>query len=355
MAGGIGSRFWPVSRNSKPKQFLDILGTGRTFLQMTFDRFSRIVPEENILVVTSEAYKELVMGQLPSVKEENVLLEPYRRNTAPCIAYAMYKLAEKCPDATVVVAPSDHMIANEDIFEDTICGAFDYAAANDSLLTLGISPTRPETGYGYIQCNMGKFKIINGHTAYSVKTFTEKPDKELAKVLVESGEFLWNSGIFVWNLKAVIKEFELHLPDMAKLFGGISGHYNTPDEKKYIDDVYSACQSISIDYGIMEKTGNAWVFKASFGWSDLGTWDSLYSYSQKDDNGNMISGQVVGYGVKDSAIVSVKGNKLVVVKGLENFMVVDTDDVLMICPRNAKDFKNLITDLSMTPEAGKYQ
>ncbi len=355
MAGGIGSRFWPISRNARPKQFLDILGTGKTFLQSTFERFCRIVPVENIMVVTSESYRNLVAEQLPLVPESNVLLEPYRRNTAPCIAYATYKIESINPDAVVVVAPSDHLILNEDIFIETIESAFEYAADNEVLLTLGIKPTRPETGYGYIQCNMSRFHNVNGNTAYSVKTFTEKPDLELARVLVESGEFLWNSGIFVWNVKTIMSELEAKLPDVASLFEKGRSHYYRESEHSFIADIYETCQSISIDYGVMEKTDKAWAFKASFGWSDLGTWDSLYIQSEKDGNGNMLKGENLMLSDVDGSIVlSEEKNKLVTVSGLHDFMVVNTEDVLMICPRDSKSFKAVITDLAISDKT-KFQ
>lgn len=355
MAGGIGSRFWPVSRNSRPKQFLDILGTGSSFLQDTFRRFQKIIPADNILIVTSEQYGDLVKEQLPQMRDENILLEPHRRNTAPCIAYATYKLLKKNPEATVVVAPSDHLIINEDLFLSTIESALEHAAQSDDLFTLGIKPTRPETGYGYIQINRAECKEVNGHVAYGVKTFTEKPNAELAKILVDSGEFLWNSGIFVWNLKAISGELERYLPEIANSFKDGMPFYYTDSEQNYIKGIYEACNGISIDYGVMEKTGKSWVFEASFGWSDLGTWHSLYCQSDKDSNANMIkAGEAMLDGVSDSLIVSENREKLVVVKGLKDYMVVDTADVLMICPRNEVDFKNIITDLAVN-ELNRYQ
>jgi len=355
MAGGIGSRFWPVSRNAKPKQFLDILGTGSSFLQETFRRFQKIVPADNILIVTSEQYKDLVKEQLPMMKDENILLEPHRRNTAPCIAYATYKLYKKDSEAVVVVAPSDHLILNEELFLNTISNALDYAASHNELFTLGIKPTRPETGYGYIQTNSNERMEINGNVAYGVKTFTEKPNAELAKVLVESGEFLWNSGIFIWNLETIKGELEKYLPEIANSFKDGAEVYYTPAEEAFIKGVYEACNGISIDYGVMEKTDKSWVFEASFGWSDLGTWHSLYCQSEKDAQGNMVkASEVMMDGVRESIVVSQKQGKLVVIKGLDNYMVVDTDDVLMICPRDEVAFKNVITDLTVN-EMNKYQ
>lgn len=355
MAGGIGSRFWPISRNAMPKQFLDILGTGSSFLQETFRRFEKIIPAENILIVTSEQYEGVVKEQLPQMKDENILLEPHRRNTAPCIAYATYKLYKKNPKATVVVAPSDHLILREDLFLETISNAMSFAAEHDDLFTLGIKPTRPETGYGYIQTNSAKERNINGYVSYSVKTFTEKPNKELAKVLVESGEFLWNSGIFVWNLEAIKEELEKYLPDIANPFKDGMPYYYTAEEKGYIKGIYETCNGISIDYGVMEKTGKSWVFEASFGWSDLGTWESLYVQSEKDEKNNMISvGESMIGDVTNSIVVSQEKDKLIVVKGLDNFMVVNTNDVLMICPKDEASFKNIITDLTVN-ELTKFQ
>ncbi len=348
MAGGIGSRFWPVSRNAKPKQFLDIMGSGKSFLRETFDRFAKIIPAENILIVTSAQYKEMVMQQLPDVLEEHVLLEPFRRNTAPCIAYATYKLLQKNPDASVVVAPSDHLILNEEIFLSTISNALSYADGHSDLMTLGITPSRPETAYGYIQASKGSHIDINGHVAYPVKTFTEKPNQELAKVFVESGEFLWNSGIFIWNLRSIKEELAKFQPDIATLFEKGESFFYTDKEDAFITSVYEACPSISIDYGVMEKTDRAIVYPVSFGWSDLGTWESLYAQVVREKEGNLVRAKQTIIGeVKNSIIVSEESDKLVVVKGLENFMIVNTDDVLMICPRDEVSFKNIIMELPL--------
>jgi len=355
MAGGIGSRFWPVSRNSKPKQFLDILGMGKTFLQQTFDRFKSVVPLENILVVTSEAYKDLVMEQIPEILPDNVLLEPYRRNTAPCIAYATYKLLSVNPAATVVVAPSDHLIFKEDLFRDDIANALKFASQNPVLITLGIQPTRPETAYGYIQVNKSTPVDLNGNIAYGVKTFTEKPDSDLAKVFVDSGEFLWNSGIFIWNLATISQELEIREPEISYLFKEDKKLYYTPKEQDFINKVYSQCKSISIDYAVMEKTDKAVVYPVSFGWSDLGTWESLFAHVPKDSNGNYINAQSSMIDkVSDSIVISGEKEKLVVLNGLENYMVINTDDVLMICPRETSAFKEIITDMTLK-DFTKYQ
>lgn len=349
MAGGVGSRFWPVSRNSKPKQFLDILGVGRTFLQMTFDRFSEIVPSENILVVTSEQYKGLVAEQLPQLKGDHILLEPFMRNTAPCIAYATYKIYAKNPEATVVIAPSDHLITGEENFRNTILRAMDNAAISNDLFTIGIKPTRPDTNYGYIQINRNNNKIIGEHSAYAVKTFTEKPSSDLAQVFLDSGEFFWNSGMFIWRLESIMMELKKCLPQVAELFEGGLDYYYTHKEQEYVNKVYADCPVISIDFGVMEKTKNAWVFLSNFGWSDVGTWNSIYERSpNKDAKGNIIKAQnfLVG-NVKGTIVKENNPKKLVVVKNLENFIVVDTEDVLLISPREDRFIKDTITELSI--------
>jgi Mannose-1-phosphate guanylyltransferase len=348
MAGGIGSRFWPASRNSKPKQFLDILGTGKTFIQQTYERFLKVVPKENILVVTSAQYEALVKEQLPDLLPENILLEPYRKNTAPCIAYAAYKLDVLNPNASMVVAPSDHLILNEDEFTGIIKSALEYTEQNDSLITLGIKPTRLETAYGYIQYNKKQSIDITGSTAYKIKTFTEKPNVEMAKVFIDSGEFLWNSGIFIWNLRTIKGELERYQSEIASLFAKGGDIYNTYKEVEFIENVYEACPNISIDYGIMEKTDKAIVYPASFGWSDLGTWESLYVQLNKDDQGrnNAVKAERVMLNeVTDSLIISDEPGKLIVASNLEGYMIVNTEDVLMICPRDEATFKNIITDL----------
>lgn len=354
MAGGLGSRFWPISRNEKPKQFLDMLGTGRTFIQQTFDRFAKVVPTDNILVVTSAQYKGLVEQQLPMLKKENLLLEPYRRNTAPCMAYATYKLLQVNPNASVVVTPSDHLITNDLVFAETVLNGLDYASKNDVLITLGVKPNRPETAYGYIQANKNSHLSINGNLAYNVKTFTEKPTADLAEVFVNSGEFLWNSGIFIWNLKSIIHELEAHQSEMSILFGEIAEHYYTPAEQSFVDKAYDECKSISIDYGIMEKTDKAVVYPVSFGWSDLGTWDALYSYKPKDQENNHINcPESLLRDVSNSIIISEENKKVIVAAGLDNFMVVNTEDLLLICPRDKSAYKTLLAEMTLNG-LGKY-
>ncbi|HWZ22621.1 MAG TPA: mannose-1-phosphate guanylyltransferase, partial [Cytophagaceae bacterium] len=327
MAGGIGSRFWPFSRTSFPKQFHDVLGTGKTMIQQTVERFETICPKENIFIVTNTAYKDLVKSQIPFLTDDQILCEPVGRNTAPCAAYACYKIYRKNTDATIIVAPSDHVILKEQEFERRINLALDITSKNDVLITLGIKPSRPDTGYGYIQ-------FIEGATeTKKVKIFTEKPPLELAEKFVESGEFLWNAGIFVWSANSVIKAFEKHLPDMAEIFAEGNHKYWSPDETAFIESAYSQCINISIDYGIMEKADNVYVLPSDFGWSDVGTWKSLYDVSQKSPEGNVVSGNTMLYNTKN-CIIKTPFDKLVVIEGLEDYIVAEFDGVLMICNKN---------------------
>ncbi len=356
MAGGVGSRFWPMSRGNMPKQFLDILGTGKSMLQMTIDRFSRIVPKENILVVTAEKYRDVIQGHVEGIPADNILYEPFKRNTAPCIAYATYKLLEKDPDATVIVAPSDHVIIGEDNFVETIGAVMDYASSHDRLFTIGIKPTFPNTNYGYIQYNKEVRAEDSAKEGFQVKTFTEKPDLELAKVFVESGEFLWNSGMFIWNLKTIKEELEHYLPEITELFAEQEKKvYYTDAETDFILHSYENSPSISIDYGVMEKTHKAWVFPADFGWSDIGTWESLYEYiGHKDTRGNAVNApQNIIDSAERSMVLETDKEKLVVVKGLKDYIVVDTDDVLMVCPRDDAALKEILVELT-AQDKGKY-
>ncbi len=348
MAGGVGSRFWPMSRSSNPKQFLDILGVGKTLIQQTFERFNEIIPVENIYIVSNREYFEIIKEQLPLLPEENILLEPNRRNTAPCIAYAAYRIKKKDPEALMVVAPSDHLILKEQKFLKVVDQAFQFVNENDSLLTLGILPRRPETGYGYIQVEQNNIVECAGAKINSVKTFTEKPDLKLAKVFMESGEFFWNSGIFFWSLKSILKAFKSYLPEINQAFSEGIALYETSKEEKYIEDTYAECKNISIDYGIMEKAENVYVLTAEFGWSDLGTWGSLYEQGQKDKNNNMINaGNTFLYDTKES-VVSAQGEKLIVLQGLENFIVVDSDDVLLVCKKDQEQrIKNFVNDIKL--------
>ena len=347
MAGGIGSRFWPLSRVVKPQQFLDILGVGRTFLQQTFDRFSTIIPKENFLIVTSVKYKNIVLEQLPELTEEQVLLEPLRRNTAPCLAYAAYKIKTKNPDANLIVAPSDHIILKEEEFIRQIKNGLQFAKENDVLLTLGIKPNRPETGYGYIQIKK-KAKFIELTNLYKVKTFTEKPDEQMAKVFVESGEFFWNSGIFIWSLQSLLKAFDAHLKNVSSIFEKGMKLYNTSNEVHFIKKTYSECPAISIDYGIMEKAKNVYVLTADFGWSDLGTWGSLYENKEKDSNGNVISGDNILTYNTQNCIVNISNKKVAVLQGLDGFIIAESNDTLMICKREDEhQIKQFVTDVKI--------
>ena len=347
MAGGIGSRFWPLSKTNMPKQFLDILATGRTFIQQTYDRFKKLCPDENFYIVTSVDYKELVLQQLPNLKESQVLLEPLRRNTAPCVAYASYKILTINPDANIIVAPSDHHIQEEKFFLEVIKKGLDFVKNNDALLTLGITPNRPETGYGYIQIEntnpTGKYEDL-----HKVKTFTEKPDIQLAKIFIESGEFFWNSGIFIWSLKSILNAFEIHLSSVSELFKKGQKLYGTADEIPFLNKTYSECQNISIDYGIMEKASNVYVLCSDFGWSDLGTWGSLYENSSKDNEGNVVSGKnVMLYGT-NNCIVNMPDEKLVVLQGLEGYIVVESEGTLLVCRKeDEQQIRQFVNDVRM--------
>jgi mannose-1-phosphate guanylyltransferase len=344
MAGGIGSRFWPKSQIKRPKQFLDILGVGRTLLQQTFDRFRRICKTENILVVTGEDYAEMVAEQLPELNRENILSEPYRRNTAPCIAYASYKIFAENTEANIVVSPADHFIGDERGFEETIIRGLQFAKFNpDTLLTVGIIPTRPETGYGYIQIDSqtGEDPLAVNEVT-KVKLFTEKPNLEMAKIFVESKEFFWNAGIFVWNVKSIINAFEAYQSDMADLFNSGNEFYNTPAEKEYIEKIYSECSNVSIDYGIMEHHSNIYVIPALFPWSDLGTWGSLYENLSKDENGNVVTGTKVLANNTEGCIIS-SDTKLIVVDGLKDYVIAQSDGMLLIAPKsNEANIRNLV-------------
>lgn len=350
LAGGAGSRIWPISRVSFPKQFLEVSGTGKTFLELTYERFCTIVPPENILIVTASRYQSLVKDILPEVPDRNILLEPYARNTAPATAYAAYTILKRDPDATVVVTPCDHIIFGESEFRSSILSAMDFVSANDDvILTLGVVPTRPDTNFGYIQAVGGRNAYEKGEPL-PVKTFTEKPDLELAKVFVDSGEFLWNSGLIVWKATAIEKEFREHTPQLATWFEGWDAAIGTENERAFLERAYGGCEKQAIDFGLMEKTSSAWVYPANFGWADIGVWDSLYDYVEKvDDNGNaVVAGDNIMSESHDNLVVTGNKGKLVAIRGLDNFLVVDTDDVLVICPRDGKNYNDLVTGLSRT-------
>jgi mannose-1-phosphate guanylyltransferase len=348
MAGGIGSRFWPLSRTKKPKQFLDILGTGRTLIQQTYDRFVQIIPKEHIYIVTNEEYGDIVSKQLPGLSKEQILLEPMRRNTAPCIAYANYKIREIEPEANIVVAPSDHLIIKEGDFLNVVQKGLDFVSSNDTLLTLGIQPNRPETGYGYIQITGDKNSITANESIRKVKTFTEKPDLKMASLFLESGDFFWNSGIFFWSLKSILHSFEVNLSEIDSLFKEGIGLYNTPAEFDFISSTYPKCKNISIDYGVMEKADNVHVLCADFGWSDLGTWGSLYDMSKKDKNSNSIQGKTIFTYDTKNCIINLPNDKLAVIQGLDNYIVVDSDNILLICKKDEEQkIKQFVNDVKL--------
>ncbi|MFH0760824.1 MAG: mannose-1-phosphate guanylyltransferase [Bacteroidota bacterium] len=343
MAGGIGSRFWPYSRTRYPKQFLDILGTGKTLIRQTVDRFRELCPLENIMIVSNEEYGNLILEQLPGILPDQILLEPLRKNTAPCIAYANQRIGRINPDANIIVAPSDHLISNDQEFQRIINQGLGFVRNRDVLLTLGIMPSRPETGYGYIQVNgLEDFEGID--CLKRVKTFTEKPNLELAKIFVESGDFYWNSGMFIWSLKAIEQAFSRHLTDMQSLFRDGAMVYGTPEESAFIKQVYGACDKISIDYGIMEKADNVYVQCADFGWSDLGTWGSLYEHLHQDESSNAVGqSRVMAFDAARN-VVSMPDGKLAVIQGLENYIIVDTDDVLLICRKEDEQQIRMMVD-----------
>jgi mannose-1-phosphate guanylyltransferase len=331
MAGGIGSRFWPLSKSQRPKQFIDILGVGRTLLQQTFDRFIRLVPADQIFIVSNLEYKDIIVEQLPDIPEENILLEPLRRNTAPCIDYANFRIRQKNPDANIVVSPSDHLIVREEDFLREVKQGLQFVSENDALLTMGIVPSRPETGYGYIQSIQKKVKGYESAGLRKVKTFTEKPDIELAKIFLNSGDFYWNAGIFFWSMKSIMSTFETYLPEVHALFKEGEAVYGTEEEQKFIEKTYSSCRNISIDYGIMEKADNVYVLVSDFGWSDLGTWGSLYEQLNKDEQKNSVTGKHVFMYDSTGNIVNVQDDKLVVLQGLDDYIIVQNDNIILVC------------------------
>ena len=349
MAGGIGSRFWPMSKSSFPKQFLDILGTGETLIQQTFSRLERICPPENILIVTNTNYKNLCLEQLPNVVESNILCEPAMRNTAPCVAYAAFKIQSMNEDANMIIAASDHIILKEDEFVRVANDCLDIVAKNDVLLTLGITPSRPDTGYGYIQ--FSEDNLSGSKKARKVKTFTEKPNQELALNFLDSGDFLWNSGMFIWSAKSITLAYRKHLRDMHDIFDEGKQFYNTINEKEFIDRVFPACKNISIDYGIMEKSENVYVYPADFGWSDLGTWGSLYSHLELDEYKNTIQGNnVMMYDSSDN-LVKVSDDKLVVLQGLNGYIVVENEGTILVCKKeDEQKIKQFVADLKQKGE-----
>ncbi len=347
MAGGAGSRFWPVSKAPKPKQFLTVGDTGKTLVRLTYERCLKIVPQENIIVVTSEKYRNLVTELIPELEENNLLLEPYRRNTAPCITYATYTLMKRNPDARMVVTPSDYIIDDDEALTQTIMNALSHIEHNDVLMTLGIIPTRPETNYGYVQTCGGKDAYKNNEPL-KIKTFTEKPDREMAKLFISTGEFLWNAGMFVCKAATIREEMEKHVPEVTSQFAGWETAIGSPIEKEFIHRAYTDCPNISLAYSVMERTDRAWIYPAHFGWKDIGTWESLYTYISKDESENAIrADKALVDNTSGSLVVSMNQKKLIAVKGLEDFMVIDTPDALVICPKDDKAFKDLISGIAM--------
>ena len=344
MCGGIGSRFWPYSRTTLPKQFIDFLGTGRSLLQMSYDRILPIVDKENIIILTNEQYADKVREQLPELADSQLLLEPARRNTAPCIAWAAHHIAALDPEASIIVTPSDHLITREAEFERCVRAGFEFVESHDALLTLGILPTRPETGYGYIQSSdimLGEFT--------KVKTFTEKPDLELAKVFMESGEFFWNSGLFVWNVNTILEAFSKFLPDISLRFDLGKEKFNTAEERDFIAENFPYCLNISIDYGIMEKADNVYMLCVDFGWADLGTWGSLFDLAKKDEQNNaLLKSEAIMYESNGNIVALDNPKRLTVIQGINDCIVAESGNVLLICKKEDEQrIKQFVADAQM--------
>lgn len=330
MAGGIGSRFWPISRTRYPKQFLDILGLGRTLIQQSFDRYSQVVPKENVFVVTSQEYVDIVRQQLPELPVGNILAEPSRKNTAACIAYIAFRLQAQNPEAVMIAAPADHLVTETEEFVNTARKALEFVETVNALVTIGIKPTHPNTGYGYIQHDIAEA----APDVYKVKTFTEKPNEDIAKAFIASGDFLWNAGIFTWKVKNVLNAFETYLPEVFEVFAAEKDQFNTSSERKAIERIYPQCTNISVDFGVMEKAPNVYVIPASFGWSDLGTWNSAWENMEKDYFSNAVVGKNVMVVDANNCMVHVPENKLVLLQGLRDYIIVDTPDALLICKKD---------------------
>ncbi len=353
MAGGVGSRFWPISRAGLPKQFLDFSIQGRSFLRRTYDRMKAVIDEDHILVVSLERYSDLVRTQLPELPEKNLLLEPYNRNTAPCISYATYTILMRDPEAVTIVTPADHAIARHAIFNQTLKNALDYASGSDALITLGVVPTRPDSNFGYIQ--MASRPVDD--KPVKIKTFTEKPDPDLAQVFLDTGEFLWNSGIFVWRADAIRRALDRYAPEISHLWSGWQDALGSDGEKAFLERIYTDMPRISIDYAVMEKADNAWAYPADFRWADIGNWESFYEYlAYHDEWGNALNhaNRRLLKDCSDDIVYSSREGKLLAIRGLEDFIVIDTDDVLMICPRDEQKFKDFLSQLAM-PEYEEYR
>lgn len=353
MAGGIGSRFWPISRESKPKQFLNFSMSGKSFLRLAYERVNGVVPAENILVVSLTRYHGLVMSDLPDLEEDNLLLEPYNRNTAPCITYAVYTILKRDPKAVIVAVPADQVIDDRDLYQQTLRGALEYASEHRELITLGIVPSRPDSNFGYIQMS----EVTTEQKPVKVKTFTEKPDKDLAKVFVDSGEFLWNSGIVIARADVIAEELQQHAPEITRLWKGWEDSLGLADESEFIQRIYTDMPRISFDYAVLEKSSNVTTYPSKFGWADIGNWDSFYEYlAGRDSDGNAVNAKGKHLLKEDSGTIvySKRKDKLIAVRGLDDFIVVDTDDVLMICPRDEKKLKEFISELAM-PQYENYR
>ncbi|MBT4970443.1 MAG: mannose-1-phosphate guanylyltransferase [Bacteroidetes bacterium] len=342
MAGGVGSRFWPLSKQKYPKQFLDVLNTGRSLFQATYERFAQICPRENIYIVANKDYSEIIREQIPGISDDVILAEPIARNTAPCVAYAAYKIKQKDPLATMVVAPSDHLIMNEGIFLESIGQAMDFASQKDVLVTLGIKPNRPDTGYGYIQ-----FEDDDKNEGFfPVKTFTEKPSLEIAESFVESGEFLWNAGIFIWNVQAVTLAIQNHLPEVASCFDSSENAYYTASEEDFVTNAYADCPTISIDYGIMEKADNVFVQEGDFGWSDIGTWNSLFQFVDKDKDNNAIKGKFVFTRNTKDCIINISDDKLLAVNNVKDLIIVESENIILVADKSQEqDIRHVVNEI----------
>lgn len=330
MAGGVGSRFWPMSTTEYPKQFIDVFGTGRTFIQMTYDRFKGLIDPENVWVVTSERYAEIVAMQLPDIPRGNILLEPCRRNTAPCIAYVSWRIKAKNPKANLVITPADHLVTDVVEFQRVITSAMNFTAETDAIVTLGMNPTRPETGYGYIQADLLEPSLRNKEI-FRVDSFKEKPDYATAVEYVKNKEFFWNSGIFIWNVNTIVNSLRIYEPEISKIFEDLLPVYGTEKEQTKIDEEFPKCASISIDYAVMERADEIFVFPADFGWSDVGTWGSLHTLAPKDKNGNNVIGENVKLYETSDCVVHVTEEKRVVVQGLNGYIVAEKGNTLLIC------------------------
>lgn len=346
MAGGVGSRFWPASTSKQPKQFLDILGTGETLIQQTFKRFAKICGAGNVYVITNAAYAKITQEQLPDIPAGNIIAEPARRNTAPCIAYASFKIKKKDPLANMIITPADHLITDESEMNRILQVALETTATNNILVTLGIEPHRPETGYGYIQYK-DHDRDLNPEVK-QVKTFTEKPDLEMATSFIESGDFLWNSGIFVWNANSIMTAFDKYLPDMYQAFEQGWDVLNTDKEEAFIQEIYPSCENESVDYGILEKAKNVFVIPSSFGWSDLGSWGSVHQESKKDDNGNSVNSKKVLFYDSQNNIVRIDSDKIAVISGMEDYIIIQDGSRLLICPRSKEqEIKMFVSDVKV--------